>query len=182
MYIFHIQAMYHSMNISAIVAATENNMIGKGGLLPWYLPTDLIYFKNRTWGLPVIMGRKTYQSIGLKPLIGRQNIIISRNPEWNASGVIIASDMIFALNYAKSLEAREVFILGGAEIFSHYMSFLDKIYMTRIHVWLDGDTYFPEIDEMEWEKTREIHHAKDERNLYALDFQIWEKIVVPEIA
>jgi dihydrofolate reductase len=160
--------------LSLLVAADENNLIGNQNKLPWHLPDDLKYFKNITWGMPIIMGRKTFESVG-KPLPGRQNIVITRNPDWNHKGVDVVHDIEESINLAEKRNVLEVFIIGGAEIFKTSFKKAGRIYMTRIHHRFEGDAYFPPVDEKEWRLTKEIFRAPDEKNLYAHSFQVWEK-------
>src|SRR5688500_18799105 len=134
------------MTISFLLAASENNVIGKDNKLPWHLPSDLKYFKNLTWGMPVVMGRKTFESFG-KPLSGRRNIVISRNNEWKAEGVEIANSIEKAVALAQQSAVNEIFIIGGGEIFKTFLPKAERIYLTRIHHSFDGDAFFPEIDE-----------------------------------
>ncbi|MEO5996343.1 MAG: dihydrofolate reductase [Chitinophagaceae bacterium] len=162
------------MITSFVVAASENNVIGINNKLPWYLPNDLKYFKNTTWAMPVIMGRKTYESTG-RPLPGRTNIIITRQKDWKADGVIVASDMGQALKAAADTDSKEAFIIGGGEIFKQYISKVDKIYITRIHANIKGDAYFPEIDEQQWKLISNLDFPVDEKHEYAYSFQVWQR-------
>src|SRR5688572_25265058 len=104
------------MTISLVVAASENNVIGKDNRLLWHLPNDMKFFKNTTWGMPVIMGRKTFESLG-KPLAGRTNIVMTRDKEWSAEGTRVAPDMQQAMKTAAETDAKEIFVIGGGEIF-----------------------------------------------------------------
>ena len=162
------------MVISFIVAASENNVIGKDNQLPWHLPTDMKYFKNITWGMPVIMGRKSFEALG-KPLNGRKNIVITRNRNWKASGVQVVHSIDKAIILASQTDAKEIFITGGAEIFRAALPSADKIYLTRVHGNFDGDAFFPELNDDEWKLTRGFDCEPDEKNAYALSFQVWEK-------
>ena len=164
------------MVTSIIVAASENNVIGKDNRLPWHLPADLKYFKNTTWGLPIIMGRKTFESIG-KPLPGRKNIIITRNNDYKAEGAAVVTSIAGAMNVAESLDVKEIFIIGGAELFNSTMNLAQKIYLTRVHTTVDGDVFFPELNRNNWEMTSEINMEPDEKNEFPLSFQVWEKII-----
>ncbi len=151
------------MGISIIVAAAENNAIGKDNKLLWHLPADLKRFKSLTMGHPIIMGRKTFESIG-RPLPGRTNIIITRNKDLRTEGVLLAGTMQEAL--AVSGNAPEIFITGGAEIYSQALPLADKIYLTRVHGTFEGDTFFPAISEKEWHKTEEKSYPADEKNAF----------------
>jgi len=162
------------MTISLIVAASENNAIGKDNQLLWNLPNDLKFFKNTTWGMPVIMGRKTYESLD-KPLPGRFNYVITRQADWAAEGVTVVKDIQAALQKATETNCKEIFIIGGGEIFKQSMDLADKIYMTRVHANLDGDVFFPEIDESKWEMISNIDLPADDKHAYAYSFQVWTK-------
>ena len=158
--------------ISLVVAAAENNAIGKNNQLLWHLPKDLKFFKNTTWGMPVIMGRKTYESVN-KPLPGRFNIVITRQTGWQADGVIVATDLQDALKKAAETNCKEFFVIGGGEIYKQAIEIADKIYITRVHATLDGDTFFPVIDESKWQLTSNQDFEADEKHQYAYSFQTW---------
>ena len=160
------------MITSFVVAASENNVIGKNNQLPWSLPNDLKFFKNTTWAMPVIMGRKTFESTG-KPLPGRTNIVITRKDDWKADGVITVHDMDEALKAAAGTDAKEAFIIGGGEIFKDNIAGVDKIYITRVHTVVEGDAYFPEIDLTRWKLVSNLDFTADDRHKYAYSFQLW---------
>ena len=162
------------MTISLIVAAAENNAIGKNNQLLWHLPNDLRFFKNTTWGMIVVMGRKTFEAVN-KPLPGRVNIVITRQPDWKGNGTITAKDLKEALLIAEETHFKEVFIIGGGEIYKQSMPVADKIYITRVHATLEGDTFFPAIDEKEWELVSNEDFKKDEKHPYDYSFQTWVK-------
>lgn len=160
--------------ISLIVAASTNNAIGKNGQLLWHLPNDMKFFKDTTWGMAVIMGRKTYEALN-KILPGRINIVISRQPHWKADNVWVAKDLEDALAQAASTNCKEIFVIGGGEIYKQSMNSADRIYMTRVNATLEGDTYFPEIDPVKWELKENVDFAADEKHTYSYSFQIWDK-------
>lgn len=162
------------MTISLIVAAAENNAIGKNNQLLWHLPNDLRFFKNTTWGMIVVMGRKTFEAVN-KPLPGRVNIVITRQPDWKGNGTITAKDLNEALLIAEETHFKEVFIIGGGEIYKQSMPVADKIYITRVHATLEGDAFFPVIDQTEWELTSNEDFIKDEKHQYDYSFQTWVK-------
>ncbi len=168
------------MTKSFVVAASENNVIGKNNKLPWNLPNDLKFFKNTTWAMPVIMGRKTFESTG-RPLPGRTNIVITRREDWNADGVIVVNDMEKALKAAADTDAKEAFIIGGGEIFKDNITKVDKIYITRVHAVVEGDAYFPEIDPSQWKLISNLDFSADERHNYAYSFQLWQRITTSNI-
>ena len=162
------------MIISLIVAASTNNAIGKKGQLLWNLPNDMKFFKNTTWGMTVVMGRKTYESVD-KPLPGRVNIVITNQANWSAEHVVVAKDLPDALEKAKATNCKEIFIIGGGEIYKQSMDIADRIYMTRVHAELEGDTFFPVIDGSKWELKQNLDFAVDTKHQYAYSFQVWEK-------
>ncbi|MCW3120682.1 MAG: dihydrofolate reductase [Flavipsychrobacter sp.] len=165
------------MIISFIVAVSENNAIGKDNQLPWHLPEDLKFFKRTTLGKPVIMGRKTYESLG-KPLPGRLNIVLSSNenlvlPE----GVLLYKNIDAALERLQQEPTEEGFIIGGGKVFEETMSLAERIYMTRVHTMIpDADAFFPSIDHTHWKITWEEDHHADEKHKYAYTFQQLERI------
>lgn len=163
------------MIISLLVAAAENNAIGKNNQLLWSLPNDMKFFKNTTWGMAVVMGRKTYESVD-KPLPGRFNIVITRQADWNAAGVIVATDLADALKKAAKTNCNEIFVIGGGEIYKQSIEIADKIYITRVHASFDADTFFPVIDETKWQLTANQDFGVDEKHQYAYSFQTWERI------
>lgn len=159
------------MIISFVVAASENNIIGKDNKLLWSLPNDMKFFKNTTWGMPVIMGRKTYDSLG-KPLEGRTNIVITRQ-KLEIPGVKVVNNLDQGLAAAAETDAKESFIIGGGQIFAEAMPRANKIYITRVHAVLEGDTEFPVIDESQWQLTSNLDFPADAKHKYAYSFQLW---------
>ncbi len=160
--------------VSLLVAADEKNVIGLKNQLPWNLPGDLTYFKNLTWGMPLLMGRKTFESIG-KALPGRKNIVITRNHNWHHKDVSVVHSITEATNLARGAGAKEIFVIGGAEIFQQVFSQASRIYLTRIHHQFDGDVYFPELNSAEWTLVQHQLHAADDINPFAYSFQVWER-------
>ena len=155
------------MMISLVVALSENNAIGKDNQLLWHLPADLKHFKEITSGHTIIMGRKTFDSIG-KALPKRRNIVITRNRELALPGVEIVHNLQEALDSCQ--EENEVFIIGGEEIFKQSLGLADKIYLTRVHQNYEADTYFPEIDDAKWKESNLESHLPDEKNALAYTF------------
>lgn len=162
------------MVLSLLVAADENNVIGKDNQLPWHLPNDLKYFKNLTWAMPILMGRKTFDSIG-KPLPGRKSIVITRNKDWQHESVEVVHSIEDAIDVAKQNDVKEIFVIGGAEIFKTSFEAANRIYLTRIHHQFEGDVYFPELDSSQWELVKAKRCEPDEKNAYAHTFQVWER-------
>ncbi|MFJ7678236.1 dihydrofolate reductase [Peribacillus sp. NPDC097206] len=159
--------------ISLIVAMDEKRVIGKDNKLPWHLPADLQYFKKVTMGHPIVMGRKTFESIG-RILPGRENVIVTRNHEFKAEGCTILHDVDQIKTYADNSE-QEVFVIGGAEIFKEILPVTDRLYVTEIHEVFEGDTFFPIINETEWETVETTPGVTDDKNLYAHDFIVLRK-------
>ncbi|WEK69409.1 MAG: dihydrofolate reductase [Candidatus Chryseobacterium colombiense] len=157
-----------------VVAMGEKNEIGFENQLLWHLPKDLKHFKDLTSGHPVIMGRKTYESIG-KPLPNRTNIVVSRQKDWFEEGILIVGSIKEAVKFAKKID-EEVFIIGGGNIYEQTMDVTDKLEVTLVKADLQADTYFPKIDPKVWRKVDEVCHEKDEKNQYDFCFQTYEKI------
>lgn len=161
------------MEISFVVAASENNVIGKNNELPWYLPEDLKFFKKMTSGKPVMMGRKTFESLG-KPLPNRLNVIISKHLETAPEGTTLFHSIKDGLDFLKMEKYPEISIIGGGEIFSETIGIADIIYLTRVHTKIDdGEAFFPEINPEAWHIEWEESHQKDERHNFSFTFQKW---------
>lgn len=161
--------------ISFIVAMDENRVIGKNNQLPWHLPEDLKFFKRVTMGHPIIMGRKTYESIG-RPLPGRENIIITRNELYQSDKCTVLYSVDELLQYCRQNTNEEYFVIGGAEIFKQLIAHVDRLYITFIHEQFEGDTFFPPIDMSEWELISKEQGLRDENNPYRYEFLTYEKI------
>ena len=164
------------MIISLIVAAAQNNAIGKDGKLPWHLPNDMRYFKNVTWGMPVVMGRKTFDALG-KVLPGRKNIVITRQPGWQADDIVVVKNIEDAIFVAKETDAKEVMVIGGGEIYKTLFDKARRIYLTRVEAEPEADTFFPPINKEQWYLVSQQNHEADEKNAYNHSFQVWERIV-----
>lgn len=163
------------MLISLIVAAATNNAIGKDNQLLWHLPKDLQFFKKTTWAMPVIMGRKTFESLSGKPLQGRLNIIITRQKNWQPEGVVVVHSLNDALFVARSADYKEVFIAGGGEIYREALPLAHKVYLTRVHMTPEADTFFPDIDQSNWQLTSDQSFPSNEKHAYPFSFQLWER-------
>ncbi len=163
------------MIISIIVAAADNNAIGKDNQLLWHLPVDMKFFKATTWTNPVIMGRKTFQSLGEKILPGRKNIIITRQEDYQPADVWVAKSLTEAIEKAKSANCNEIFIAGGGEIYKQSMALANRIYMTRVHTNIDADTFFPGINEKEWNLVDRQQYAADEKHAFDFSIETWER-------
>ncbi|MBS1567270.1 MAG: dihydrofolate reductase [Bacteroidetes bacterium] len=164
------------MIISMVVAASENNVIGKNNELLWSLPNDTRFFKNTTWAMPVIMGSKTFASLKNVPLNGRFNIVVTRHPEsiQATSGTVrTAGSLQEAVKTAEEAHVKEVFVIGGGQIYREAMPVANKIVLTRVHTTIEGDTLFPAIDEKEWRLSSRIDLPADEKHKYAYSFEVW---------
>ena len=170
--------------LSMIVATADNNIIGKDNDMPWHLPADLAYFKKVTLGKPIIMGRKTYESIG-RPLPGRRNIVISRDENYVPIGDAAKSvDVVTSVEQALALvdgssegdAVEEIMVIGGGAIYKHCLPNADRLYVTHIKAAIDGDTQFPNYDDGCWQKISSELRASDENNAYDLDFCVYERI------
>ena len=159
--------------MSIIVAAAENGVIGSDNRLPWHLPDDLKRFKALSLGKPIVMGRRTFESIG-RPLPGRTNIVVSRQPGLAIEGVIVVPSLDAALVAAGA--APEVVVIGGAEIFRLALPRTDTIHLTRVHARVAGNVHFPELDPANWREAAVEHHAADERHQYAFSFVTLQRI------
>lgn len=163
------------MTISLVVAAATNHAIGKDGQMPWHLPNDMRHFKNITWGMPVIMGRKTFESLG-KALPGRKNIVITRQAGWLAPGAVTVKTVEDALFVAREADVNEVMVIGGGEIYRALFERAKRIYLTRVEAEPEGDTFFPVPDPQFWYLVSQRNHEADEKNAYNHSFQVWERL------
>ena len=158
--------------ISLLVAATENGVIGNDHGMPWHLPDDLKHFRALTLAKPVLMGRKTFDSIG-RPLPGRTNLVLTRTPGWAVPGVIVVADLDAAIRAAGS--APELMVAGGAQVYALALPRATRIHLTRIHTVIAGDTRLPEIADSEWRETSRELHPIDARHPYAMSFVTLER-------
>lgn len=174
--------------IAVIVAVSKNGVIGRDGAMPWHLSTDLKRFKALTTGHPVIMGRKTFESVG-KPLPGRLNIVVTRDHDWHADGAMAVSSLGAALELAKAhLESFEpdpddpdaeppdtIFIAGGGQIYAQAMALADVLHVTHVDAEIDGDTVFPEVDETVWTATHEEPVPAGDKDSHPTRYAVWER-------
>ena len=158
--------------ISIIVAASTNDVIGVRGELPWKISDDLKRFKALTLGNPIVMGRRTFESIG-RPLPGRQNIVITRQADYDAQGCDVAGSPADALRLAGS--ADEIFIIGGSEIYSLFLPKASRLYLTRVHTEIDGDAFLPDIREQDWQLTQTEAHEANDVNQFAFEFRTYAR-------
>ncbi|MBL7812639.1 MAG: dihydrofolate reductase [Bacteroidetes bacterium] len=160
--------------VSHIAAMGKNRELGAGNALLWHLPDDFAWFVKHTRGHPVIMGRKTMESLG-RPLKNRQNIVISRNPELKMEGFEIVPDIHTAFNLARLSDTDEIFIIGGGEIYRQSLPFTHRLYLTLVHAAFPAaDTFYPSLDPV-WKETFREHHTSDDKHAFAFDFCIYER-------
>jgi dihydrofolate reductase len=160
--------------IAIIVAASENNVIGREGELPWRLSDDLKRFKAVTMGKPIVMGRKTWESIG-RPLPGRHNIVITRQTGFEAAGCDVVSSIAEAIAVAG--DAVEIMVIGGSEIYALFLPQVQRVYLTRVHAEIEGDAVFPPLGD-EWRLVSDEAHAADASNEYDVSFRIYERVAL----
>jgi dihydrofolate reductase len=163
------------MTVSIIAIVAANDVIGRGNKLPWHMPADLKRFKELTMGHHLIMGRKTFESVG-KPLPGRINVVVTRNVDFTPDGVAVSRSVEEAISKAEAAGDDEVFIAGGAEIYAQTIHRADRMYITRLHGEPEGDTFFPEFDDVnEWKLVDAEHFEADERNAFPYSFLTYER-------
>ena len=156
------------MSVHAIVAVASDWAIGRQGGLLCHLPADMRHFKEVTMGHSIVMGRKTFESFPRRPLPGRQNIVITRNPQWQYPGVTVAHNVQEAI---KAAVTSDVFIIGGADVYAQTLPLVEVLHLTIIHArWASADAYFPTLDMEQWQEVVREHHASDHRNAYEYDF------------
>lgn len=166
------------MIVSLIAAMDKKRGIGLGNQLPWRLPADLKRFRELTMGHHLIVGRKTFDSIG-KPLPGRQMIIVTRDCNFQAEGCLISHSPDEAIQMARRRGESEVFVIGGAEIYKQSFAFADRIYLTLIDAEVEADTFFPEFDEQKWDERETVFHPADEKNQFPFTFKLLVSKTVP---
>ena len=159
--------------ISLIVAMSNNRVIGINNTLPWHLPADLKHFKSLTMGHHIVMGRKTYESIG-KPLPGRTSVVITRSVDNATPGVVVANSLEAAIAACGNDE--EIFVIGGAELYRQAINLADRIYLTEIDAFISGDAYFADLDPAVWQETARDSHAPDEKNIYPYPIVTYNRI------
>lgn len=162
------------MIVSLIVAMDEQRGIGKNGAMPWRLSSDLKRFRELTMGHHLIVGRKTFDSIG-RALPGRQMIVVTQNPLFEAEGVLRSSSVVEALELARQRGETEAFVIGGAEIYSQTLDLADRVYLTRVHATVETDTFCPKFDASAWREVQTVSHPADDKNQYETTFSILER-------
>ncbi|PSR54220.1 dihydrofolate reductase [Adhaeribacter arboris] len=161
--------------IASIFAMSENRVIGYHNQLPWHLPADLKYFKSVTTGHPIIMGRKTFESIG-KPLPQRTSVIITRQPDYSQPGCLVVNNVAAAIETAQKIN-NDIFIIGGAEILQQALPYIDTMFLTLIHEKFTGDTFYPEINSADWQEVSRQDFEPDEKNKYAYSFIKLQRVI-----
>lgn len=162
------------MIISLVVAASNNNVIGKDNRLVWSLPDDMKHFKNVTWGMPVVMGRKTFESFK-RPLPGRKNIVLSNQKGLRIDGAIVLNSVKDVAFMVKEADVKELMVIGGGEIYKMYYPKANRIYLTRVDTVIEGDTHFPVIEEKEWKLVSSIENKADEKHAFDYTYEVWER-------
>ncbi|MFQ2149489.1 type 3 dihydrofolate reductase [Aeromonas jandaei] len=160
------------MKISMIAAMAHDRVIGKDNQMPWHMPADLAHFKRVTLGKPVLMGRKTFESIG-RPLPGRRNLVISRNPDYQADGIEVVGSVEAALALLADNEVAEVMVIGGGHLYAELLPKADCLYLTRIELEVEGDTRFPAFADEQWQCVERETHQADEKNPHPYRFETW---------
>lgn len=163
----------HRPAVSVIAAMAENRVIGRGGGLPWRLPDEMREFKRKTVDHTVIMGRRTWEELG-RPLANRRNVVLSRNPSFQPSGATVVPSLDEAL--ALGATEREVFVIGGAELYRQALPIAHRLHLTTVHAEVEGDTWFPDFEEADWALEEETHHPADERHPYAFTTRVYRRI------
>lgn len=163
------------MKLSILVALSENGVIGREGDLPWRLPDELQFVKRTTMGHTLLMGRKTYESIG-RPLPGRTSIVVSRNPDYAPHpDVIVVESFDQAIETAEARGETEAFVFGGESIYAEALPRADRLYLTRVHATIEGDAFFPRFDPTQWKLISDTPHPQDERHAYAFSLQTYDR-------
>lgn len=163
------------MRLSLIAAVSDNGIIGRGQELPWRLSADLRRFKSLTMGHHIVMGRKTFASIG-RPLPGRTLLVVSRQPNFKAENATVIDGLNAAIELARRNGDSEAFMIGGGEIYRQAIAVVDRLYLTQVHAHIDGDVHFPDIDLGQWQLIATSHHDADAKNEYDTTFQIYDRL------
>lgn len=162
------------MIISLIWAMADNRVIGIENHLPWKLPADMKWFRKQTMGKPIVMGRKTFESFGAKPLPGRTNIIITHDQGYQVKGAMVVHSIDEALQAAEQEKAEEVMIIGGASFYGQMLPRANRLYVTLVNGLFEGDAFFPEVDFSKWKEVERVEFEPDEKNEYECSFLIYE--------
>lgn len=167
--------MIKNVRVNLVVARSRNGVIGVRNQLPWRLPKDLAYFKKITMGHPLLMGRKTFESIG-RALPGRRNIVLTTQGAWSAPGVDVVSSIEAALELCFTAELVELMVIGGEQVYRQCLARADRLFVTEVDAEIDGDAFFPEISQEKWQAVQKEHHYADENNPFDYAFVTYEKL------
>lgn len=162
------------MNITLVVAASDNNVIGKDNQLLWHLPKDMRFFKNTTWGLPILMGRKTFESLGNKVLPGRLNLILSNQKNIKTNGATLVHSLTMAIDLAKQQDYKQLMVIGGGQIYELAMPLANTIMLTRVHTTIEGDAFFPVLND-DWIMKDATNYQSDEKHLFSFSIECWQR-------
>jgi dihydrofolate reductase len=163
------------MKITLVVAASQNNAIGKDNQLLWHLPKDMRFFKNTTWGMPILMGRKTFESLGSKLLPGRLNIILTQQKNLVLEGAVVVNLIQEAIKVAAEQDYKELMVIGGGQVYQEALPLAQKIWLTRVHTHIEGDVFFPELSLNTWSLLSSEKVSADEKHAFAFDFECWQR-------
>jgi dihydrofolate reductase len=163
--------------IVLVVAVSKNGVIGKGGGLPWHISSDLKRFKALTMGKPIIMGRKTWESLPRKPLSGRINFVVTRNAGYEAEGAVIAKSVAAAIEAAEALNPEEIAVIGGGEIYAQALPLANRVYFTEVDMAVDGDTYFPVLNSHDWREVAVERHPQGPNDSAAFALRTFDRII-----
>jgi len=163
------------MRISLIAAVSDNGVIGRGGALPWRLPADLARFKRLTTGHTIVMGRRTWESIG-RPLPDRRHLVLTHRAGWSAPGVERAASLDEAIDRARRAGESELFVIGGGAVYAEALGRADRLLLTRVRAEVDGDAWFPEVDWARWRLVEREARAADERHAFAMRFEAYDRV------
>lgn len=162
------------MNITLVVAASDNHVIGKDNQLLWHLPKDMRFFKNTTWGLPILMGRKTFESLGSKILPGRLNLILSNQKNIKTNGATLVHSITEAIAIAEQQDYKQLMVIGGGQIYELAMPLATTIMLTRVHANIEGDAFFPVLNN-DWVLKEATKYPSDEKHLFAFTIECWQR-------
>ncbi len=170
-----------SVSLSIVVAISDNNVIGKDNGLPWHVPKDLLFFKNITWGLPIILGRKTFESHDFKTLKGRKNIVLTRHAVIQTNRDLwVADSMASAIEQCKQAYYKQAFVIGGSCLFEEVLPIATYFYLSRIHTQAEGDVFFPPVDWSHWDLISKRKSFKDDLNPFDVTFECWRNSKVDD--
>jgi dihydrofolate reductase len=162
------------MKITLVVAASDNQVIGKDNQLLWHLPKDMRFFKNTTWGLPILMGRKTFESLGSKILPGRFNLILSNQKNIKTNGATLVHTLAEAIDLAQKQDYKQLMVIGGGQIYELALPLANTIMLTRVHTTIEGDAFFPVLNN-DWVLKEATEYPSDEKHLFPFTIECWQR-------